>query len=170
MVQPVCLPCGHSMCKSCVDKVNKLCGETCGRCKQPISSNSANYSPTIVLRTVVEKFFPKWVESGQYREAGNRHMSECDFHMSIEWFSKAITLGKLTWPSLSSIIVWLYCVGVKDHRVYGNRSKSYLAVNELQRALEDAQTACAMKPLEKKVNLWLSLMFDALAVFVPLTT
>ena len=97
MVQPVCLPCGHSMCKSCVDKVTKLCGEACLRCKQPIGSNSANYSPTIVLRTVVEKFFPKWVESCQYREVGNRYMNEGDFPMSIEWFSKAITLGKLTW-------------------------------------------------------------------------
>ena len=42
--------------------------------------------------------------------------------------------------------------GVLDHRVLGNRSRAYLAMDRLDEALQDAETACQLRPFWPKVH------------------
>ena len=42
--------------------------------------------------------------------------------------------------------------GVMDHRVLGNRSRSYLAMEQLEEALRDAELCCKLRPSWAKVK------------------
>ena len=42
--------------------------------------------------------------------------------------------------------------GVMDHRVLGNRSCSYLAMEQLEEALRDAELCCKLRPCWAKVK------------------
>lgn len=42
--------------------------------------------------------------------------------------------------------------GVLDHRVLSNRSRAYLAMNQLDKALADADTSCELRPFRAKVG------------------
>ena len=42
--------------------------------------------------------------------------------------------------------------GVMDHRVLGNRSRSYLAMEQLEEALRDAELCCKLQPCWAKVK------------------
>lgn len=42
--------------------------------------------------------------------------------------------------------------GVCDYRVLGNRSRSYLAMDKLGEAYEDAELACQLNPFWAKVS------------------
>ncbi len=94
MAQPVCLPCGHSMCKMCIDKVANLGSAACPKCKEPIASCLSGRTPTLMMRDILKKRFPEWVESCQFREVGNTFANEGDFPIAIEWYSKAISTGE----------------------------------------------------------------------------
>ena len=118
MVQPVCLPCGHSVCKSCVDNLPKSCMNiqslVCPRCNStfpkvppafalaPSSSGEGrnskapveqNRKPTLILQNVLRKWYPKWVESCKYREEGNQFANEGDYPLAVHWYTKAIETG-----------------------------------------------------------------------------
>ena len=43
------------------------------------------------------------------------------------------------------------CVGVLDHRVLSNRARAYLAVDQLEEALADAEISCELRPFWAKV-------------------
>lgn len=52
--------------------------------------------------------------------------------------------------SCSNILVC--CAGVCDYRVLGNRSRSYLALDKLDEACQDAELACRLHPFWAKVQ------------------
>ena len=48
--------------------------------------------------------------------------------------------------------MWVHVyVGVYDHRVLANRCRSYMGMNRLDEALQDAELACRLRPLWAKV-------------------
>ncbi len=101
MLQPLCLPCGHSMCKSCVYRPpwgGGVDGDVlCSTCRQrwPWTSPgcSGERCPTLVLLNVMEKWYPKWVESCRHREEGNKFAVEGDFPVALTWYNKAMETG-----------------------------------------------------------------------------
>lgn len=93
MAQPVCLPCGHSMCKTCTDKLANTRSGACPKCKEPITSCPSGRTPTLMMRDTLTKCFPEWLESCQFREVGNTFANEGDFPIAIEWYNKAISTG-----------------------------------------------------------------------------
>ena len=108
MAQPVCLPCGHSLCKSCIEKTVKLGDVLCPKCMQPVPkvSQSNDYftnedgtqsrRATVILQNLFQKLYPQWVKSCKYREEGNMFANEGDFPLAIHWYDKAISTGKLS--------------------------------------------------------------------------
>lgn len=112
MVQPVCMPCGHSVCKGCTEKSTMLRGENlvCPKCNQTcpkIPASSASTSepdstevlerhrmPTLTLQNAFCKWYPKWVESTQCREEGNKHANNSDFVSAVRWYSQALETGQ----------------------------------------------------------------------------
>ena len=95
MSHPVCLPCGHSMCKTCIDK---LSSRACPKCKEVITTREPGHKPTLMMRNVLKKCFPEWVESCEFRETGNTFANEGDFPLAIEWYEKAISTGECMPP------------------------------------------------------------------------
>lgn len=120
MVQPVCMPCGHSVCKGCMEKSTMLSGENlvCPKCSHtcprflgkggPASEQkektsgeelSPGYSrtPTLTLQNTFRKWYPKWVESCRCREQGNQYANQGDFASATIWYAQALQTGK--WSS-----------------------------------------------------------------------
>lgn len=108
MVQPVCMPCGHSVCKACVEKSTVLSGENliCPKCNHAypkmlrtgkVSSQDAKSrccrTPTLILQNAFCKWYPKWVESCRHREEGNQHANQGDFASAIVWYTEALQTG-----------------------------------------------------------------------------
>ena len=91
MSYPVCLSCGHSMCKTCIDK---LSNQACPKCKAVITTREPGHKPTLMMRNVLKKCFPEWVESCEFREIGNTFANEGDFPLAIDWYEKAISTGE----------------------------------------------------------------------------
>lgn len=90
MADPVCLSCGHSICKTCISKVsNRLCL----KCKEPVTVNQSHRKPTFMVRNLLQKYFPGWIESYRFREVGNKYANSGDFQLAIEWYDKAIGTG-----------------------------------------------------------------------------
>lgn len=61
-----------------------------------------------------------------------------------------------------SICCVVSTAGVCDYRVLGNRSRSYLALNDLSSAGKDAELACRLRPFWAKVRLFLGCLRLAL--------
>ena len=100
MSQPVCLPCGHTACRSCLDRPSEQAGSvvTCPQCgekhsKTPIGSSSPRKT-TLLLQNLQQKWFPAVLDCCRHREEGNKFAQEGDFPMAIECYDKAVKTGK----------------------------------------------------------------------------
>lgn len=85
-----------------------------------------------MLQNALFKWYPEWVESAKHKDEGNIFANEGDFPMAVQWYNRALQTGVL------------------DHRVLGNRSRAYLAMDRLDEALQDAETACQLRPFWPK--------------------
>lgn len=115
MVQPVCMPCGHSVCKGCMEKSTMLSGENlvCPKCNHtclkvlgrdgPGSERTASgpelkleycRTPTLTLQNTFRKWYPQWVESCHFREEGNQHANKGDFASATLWYTQALHTGQ----------------------------------------------------------------------------
>lgn len=101
MSQPVCLPCGHSACRSCLDRPSEQAGSvvSCPQCNErhskiPLGSSSPRKT-TLLLQNLQQKWFPSVLECCRHREEGNRFAQEGDFPMAIECYNRAVTTGEM---------------------------------------------------------------------------
>lgn len=127
MVQPVCMPCGHSVCKACTEKSTMASGDNliCPKCnhtfpkipkasdsisgwrEEGATSNGASGAtvvgtegrqhrvPTLTLQNAFRKWYPRWVESCQYREEGNKFANQKEFESAVQWYTQALGTGGL---------------------------------------------------------------------------
>ena len=119
MVQPVCMPCGHSVCRGCTEKSTMLNGDNliCPKCdhsfpKIPNGFTSSSQQgrneeqlrsgaspdgqcriPTLTLQNVFQKWYPKWMESCRCREEGNRYANDGEFVAATHCYTKALETG-----------------------------------------------------------------------------
>ena len=114
MVQPVCLPCGHSICKSCTEKSNVASNDslTCPNCNQVCSKvpsscfgglvqgspsardqNEKYRASTVIIQNAFRRWYPDWVESCRYREEGNMYANKSDFACAVQYYSQALEKG-----------------------------------------------------------------------------
>jgi len=112
MVQPVCLPCGHSLCKSCTEKSNIASNDslTCPNCNQvcskippkcvedlapgsPSTRDQKCRAPTLIIQNAFRRWYPDWVESCRYREEGNMYANKDDFTNAVHHYSQALEKG-----------------------------------------------------------------------------
>ncbi len=100
MPQPLCFPCGHSICKTCIDRTLTgivssavLCPICRRRWPRTPPGCSGERCPTLVLQNVLAMWYPKWVDSCMHREEGNRFAEEGDFPIAISWYCKAMETG-----------------------------------------------------------------------------
>ncbi|CAI8051112.1 LON peptidase N-terminal domain and RING finger protein 3, partial [Geodia barretti] len=145
MIRPVCLPCGHSLCKPCLARSTNnplFCGSgrhrtdpvcaRCPRCQQswPVvpPGMEEDRRPTVVLQNAFIRWYPGWAECCKYREEGNRFAQEGNFALAVQYYHKALETG------------------IPDHRVLSNRSRAYLAMEQLSEALVDTELCCKLKP------------------------
>ena len=100
MAQPLCLPCGHSVCKCCLYKLRSsftlssiLCPQCKHTCPHKPPGQSDDRKPTLVLQNAFQKWYPRWLEACKYREEGNRFAQEGDFPLAVHWYNKAADTG-----------------------------------------------------------------------------
>ena len=112
MVQPVCLPCGHSICKSCTEKSNVVssdrltcpsCSQVCSKipCDECVVSDTSSAGaqrescrvPTVIIQNAFRKWYPDWVESCRFREEGNIYANRGNFTSAVQCYSEALQNG-----------------------------------------------------------------------------
>lgn len=106
MVRPVCLPCGHSLCKSCLARSTNHIHLTesdpnsirCPRCQQmwpevPPGMGGERRS-TITLQNAFIRWYPAWSRCCKFREEGNRFAQEGDFTKAVDSYNKALDAGE----------------------------------------------------------------------------
>ena len=99
MHKPICLPCGHSMCLSCVEKPSEQRKKTvtCCSCKKshpkiPVGFTSPRH-PTLLLQNLSTKWYPSLLESCAHREEGNRMAHEQNLSQALLHYTKALENG-----------------------------------------------------------------------------
>ena len=119
MILPVCLPCGHSLCKPCLARSTSrvFCDDSsarCPRCHQswPVvpPGMEGERRPTVVLQNAFMRWYPGWAECCRYREEGNRFAQEGNFAMAVQHYNKALETGKAACRALGregSRYMWL---------------------------------------------------------------
>jgi hypothetical protein len=142
IMDPVCLPCGHCLCKTCVEKAAVAVGVMrkrqveCPSCKQRWACQSgqgnSNRNSNVLLSKIWNESFPKRRKAYEYKEDGNKFATEKDFPLAIDSYTLALREDPL------------------EHRVLSNRSRAYLVLESRQEALKDAQDCCVLKPLWNK--------------------
>ena len=100
MIRPVCLPCGHSLCKPCLARsTSRFFGDCahCPRCRQswPVvpPGMTEDRRPTLVLQNAFMRWYPGWAECCKYREEGNRFAQEGDYPLAVHHYNKALETG-----------------------------------------------------------------------------
>lgn len=100
MSQPVCLPCGHSHCKTCLDRPSDQARDSivCLICKEshpklPLGFTTSR-KPTLLLQDLSQKWYPLMASACQLREEGNKCARENDFESALGHYQKAVETGK----------------------------------------------------------------------------
>jgi tetratricopeptide (TPR) repeat protein len=98
--EPVSLKCGHTFCRSCLLKDESTSCKSCGISHK--HSNIASIKTSVLLFQTIEKWFPRELEAVQLKSKGTRCFKEERYDEAIEYFTKAMVHGKLTFFKYAS--------------------------------------------------------------------
>ena len=102
MAQPICFPCGHSLCKSCAVKASAgtrcpKCGADWPRLSPPAceeaSASADSRVPTVVLQSALRKWCPQWFACSRSKEEGNRLARAGEYRLAVEAYTRALESG-----------------------------------------------------------------------------
>ena len=106
IMEPVCFPCGHSTCRSCIDKlptpppVPVQQGRTleCPQCKQAWSpyqrsDGERRRNPTVLLTSLWTKYLTAQCKAAGLKENGNKFATEGNYLKAVESYSESLVAG-----------------------------------------------------------------------------
>ncbi|XP_074863827.1 LON peptidase N-terminal domain and RING finger protein 3 isoform X2 [Carettochelys insculpta] len=135
LFEPVSLPCGHTFCKKCLERVRA--GESpCALCKDEGSGAAGQpLRVNVILSNLLAKWFPGQVKASQLRHEGNLLYKEKRLQAALQKYNEAVSLAP------------------NDHLLYSNRSQINSTLKSYEGALHDAETACRLQPYWSKGHL-----------------
>ena len=96
IVNPTCLPCGHSSCKLCIEKSYSGGKVTCAKCQTFWSDKSEGgktRSQTVLLANTLAKCFPAKCKAFQLKEDGNKFTTSGDFPLAYDHYTESLKAG-----------------------------------------------------------------------------
>ena len=101
MNKPICLPCGHSLCKSCLERPSDKYKNTiiCSCCKNTFNKIPVGFqkcrSSTVLLQKVSVKWYPILLECCNLREKGNSTAHGRNLSDAILQYTRALETGEM---------------------------------------------------------------------------
>ncbi|XP_053555146.1 LON peptidase N-terminal domain and RING finger protein 3 [Bombina bombina] len=133
LYEPVSLPCGHTFCKKCL-LTSKVRGQ-CPLCRVTLDGAEELYRVNVVLSNILSKCFPCEVQALKLRHEGNALFKDNKLQEALGKYNEAISLAPY------------------DHILYSNRALIHLSLKSYECSLQDAETACKLKPYWLKGHL-----------------
>lgn len=92
--EPLTIPCGHTFCRTCLEKDPGKCIR-CGSVFDMKSESISTLKTNILMLKTVEKWFPKEATAVKLKNQGNLLFSQKKFETAARIYTKAIEEGKL---------------------------------------------------------------------------
>lgn len=128
LCEPVTLPCGHSICLSCMLK-DKRTHPVCRKCGADYSRyNEKNACTNVLVKKLCQKYWGEDLILINLRARGNLLFQEGNISEAIAVYSKALDIDST------------------NHLLLGNRSHALFKRGEFKKALVDAEAAIAERP------------------------
>ena len=120
LYQPCSLPCGHTLCKSCIEKA--------GFCLECGAAMGNQLHINVLLVSELLQMFPKKYEAADLKHNGCKLLKDDHYEEAVEKFTRGLELT----PT--------------DHTLYSFRSDAYLKLKQPRKALKDARKSYKIEP------------------------
>ena len=91
--EPVTLRCGHTFCRTCLEKDHPNF-KRCRRCMADVNSTVASLKTNVLLSRTVEKWFPGQLAAVRLKQEGNLLFGQKKLERAIGAYTKAIEQGE----------------------------------------------------------------------------
>lgn len=109
LINPVTVQCGHTFCKKCVATRKECC--LCNSSLNNVSGSSGSrsgairYEPNVMIKTLVEKWWPKELKAANLRDQGNVMFEKGHVEAALAKYNAALDLGKFLHVNSHYLIV-----------------------------------------------------------------
>ncbi|KAH9513489.1 LON peptidase N-terminal domain and RING finger protein 3 [Bulinus truncatus] len=126
LCDPVTIPCGHTFCRSCIERDKSKSCELCGIIHYRLKQRNLNSN--VVITNLIDKWFPNECKATRLKKEGNDFFFNKDYSNAIQIYSNAIDISP------------------NDHLLRSNRSQAYASLDQFEEALADAEVVIQILP------------------------